>query len=139
MHEVVAQRLWIGNARDARTPQALFESGIAAVVDLAYEESIAVLPREIVYCRFPLTDGSGNDAHLLQLAVDTVVKLLAGETPTLVACGAGMSRSPAVAAAALSIHVGEPADRSLSRIAEVRPHDVSPVLWRELLEARKSH
>ena len=62
MYEVLPERLWIGNALDARNPRSLFDAGIAAVVDLAYEEEPAVLPRRMVYCRFPLIDGEGNDA-----------------------------------------------------------------------------
>ena len=51
------------------------------------------------------------------------------QVPTLVYCGAGMSRSPAVVAAALSIvQGGSPEDR-LREVVAGHPHDVSPQLW----------
>ncbi len=136
MHAVVPGLLWTGNARDARDPHTLFDSGIAAVVDLAYEESPAELPRQFVYCRFPLFDGAGNDLQLLRMAVDTVVNLLATQTSTLVACSAGMSRSPTIAAIALSVHQSEPPEQTLESLAELNnTHDVSVALWNDVLRA----
>ena len=104
MREIIPAHLWLGNAYDARAPQKLFDLGIAAVVDLAYEEAAAGLPRSLAYVRIPLVDGGGNDPRLLKWAIDTVESLIAAQIPTLVACGAGMSRSPCVAAAALARH-----------------------------------
>ena len=39
------------------TPAAMLAVGIEAVVGLADSEQVAVLPRELVRCRFPLSDG----------------------------------------------------------------------------------
>jgi len=135
MHEVVAGLLWVGHALDARNPRAVLDAGIAAVVDLAYEELPAALPRDLVYCRFPLVDGAGNDPQRLRLAVETVVNLLDGGTPTLVSCSAGMSRAPAIAAAALSVWRKEPLEQSLQALAQSQPHDVSATLWDDMIKA----
>ena len=62
------------------------------------------------------------------MAIQTVVSLLK-QIPTLVYCGAGMSRSPAVVAAALSIVQGGSPDEKLKEIVAGHPHDVSPHLW----------
>src|SRR5258708_1657799 len=76
--------------------------GLEAVVRRAGEDPPLQPPRELIYCRFPLLDGSGNRGELLSVAVRTVGTLLERKLPTLVCCGAGMSRSPAIAAAALA-------------------------------------
>jgi protein-tyrosine phosphatase len=128
----VGSELWLGNARDARDARSLFDSEITAVVDVAWDEPLAQLPRELIYCRFPLVDSGGNPQELLTLAVQTVVNLLSAGQRTLVACSAGMSRSPAVAAAALSVVAGEDPDEVLARIGEQRSLEVSLPLWEQL-------
>ena len=134
MREILSNQLWIGNAGDGRDPERLLQNGIVAVVDLAAEEPSPNLPRSMVYCHFPLTDGAPDDQTILQVAIQTVVSLLKSQVPTLVYCGAGMSRSPAIVAAALSIvQGGSPEDR-LKEIVAGHPHDVSPQLWEAVLE-----
>ena len=135
MYEVIPQLLWIGNAMDARNPRLVLDADIAAVVDLAYEEPPAQLPRQLIYCRFPLLDGVGNEPTHLRLAVDAVLRLLVARTPTLVACSAGMNRSPIIVAVALAMIRNEPADRVLQQLVESRPHDVSGGLWDDVLRA----
>ena len=44
---------------DARDISAVLGLGIVAIVDLAMEEPSIHFPRDIVYCRIPLVDGSG--------------------------------------------------------------------------------
>ena len=92
----VHPKLWIGNALEARDLARVLELEIEALVDLAIEEPPASLVRELTYCRIPLLDGAGNPPEKLRLAVETVTSLLRAQTPTLVACGAGMSRSQAL-------------------------------------------
>jgi predicted protein tyrosine phosphatase len=55
--------------------------------------------------------------------------LLKNQVPTLVYCSAGMSRSPAIAAAALSVVQGGSAQEKLSEVVAGQSHDVSPQLW----------
>ena len=94
MRQVGEYPLWIGTARDARDIRAVLDADIEAVVDLAMEEPPVALTRELVYLRFPLLDGEGNPVWLLRSAVVAVSQLIAARVPTLVACSAGMSRSP---------------------------------------------
>jgi hypothetical protein len=129
MREILANQLWIGNAGDGRDPERLLQAGLVAVVNLAAEEPSPVLPRSMIYCHFPLVDGPQDDAGVLDVAIQTVVSLLKKRVPTLVYCGAGMSRSPAVVAAALSIVQGRSPDEKLKEIVAGHPHDVSPHLW----------
>jgi hypothetical protein len=133
MHRVSAAALWIGNAGDLWDLGPVLDAGIAAVVDLAVNEPAVKVTRELVYCRLPLVDGGGNPAWLLRAALDVTVSLLRSRTPTLVCCSTGMSRSPAVAAAALAIvHEKDPLT-ILQALAQEGPHDVSPALWLDLL------
>jgi protein-tyrosine phosphatase len=132
MHQVATHRLWIGNVLDARDLRRLYELEIAAVIDLALEEKPAQLGREIIYCRFPLTDGGGNSQVILRAAVDMTVRLIEQQVPTLVACGAGMSRSPAVVAAALAKIEERQPDECLAALVAGQSHDVSPLFWAEL-------
>jgi hypothetical protein len=133
MREVVPQLLWIGSASDARDWRRLLQQGIAVVVDLAVEETSAQAPHEIVYCRFPLIDGSDNPPIRLKAAVQTVAMFVSEQVPTLVACGAGMSRAPAVVAVASALVSRQTPDACLSSIAMHAPHDVSATLWADLL------
>jgi len=101
MRHIPDYSLWLGHAGDARDKHELMRLGIGAVVDLAVEEPPAVVGREMLYCRFPLIDGADNPPWLLRAAIDLTAALLREKVPTLVACGGGLSRSPAIAAAAL--------------------------------------
>ena len=92
-------------------------------------------PRELIYCRFPLLDGTGNPPELLTLAVQTVTELLRRQVPTAVCCGNGVSRSPAVAAAALAVFQRLDLADSLKRISDQHRCDVSPGLLHDLREA----
>jgi hypothetical protein len=124
--------LWLGHVGDVRDLRAVLAAGIVAVVDLALNEPPAAVTRELVYCRFPLVDGAGNPPWLLRSAVETLAGLVRSGTPTLVFCGAGMSRTPAVAAAALSRACGVSPAEALVLIAQAGAADVSPGLWRDL-------
>src|SRR5687767_2812607 len=132
MRPIPNRRLWLGNALDARDLRRLYEAEIAAVVDLAIEEKPAQLGREIVYCRLPLIDGAGNRPDVLRLAILAVEHLIESQTATLVACGAGMSRSPAIVAAALARIEGRSAEEVLQELVAGGPHDVSPLFWDEV-------
>lgn len=131
MRRVADLPLWIGNARDARDIRGVLDAGIEAVVDLAMDEPPVQPTRELVYLRFPIVDGSGNPRWLLRAAVEVVVGLLRDEVPTLIACSAGASRSPAVAAVALAKWKGIPPDDGLRMIGR---GDLSATLWRDLGE-----
>ena len=85
--------------------------------------------------RFPLDDGSGNDLDLMWVAIVSVLNLLAKDIPTLVCCGAGMSRSPAIVAAALSMAEQSSLEDCLKMVTEHHAADVSPGLWADVKRA----
>ena len=132
MREVVPRTLWIGNAADARDWERILEIGIRAVIDLASEESALTFPRDVVSCRFPVTDGEQGLRWVVRVAIETVASLVRREVPTLVFCGAGMSRSPAILAAALSVARGGTPEDWLRDVVSGYPHDVSPRLWNDV-------
>jgi hypothetical protein len=132
MNQITPYPLWVGHAGDGRAFQEIFGRGIKAIVQLALEEPPLQSPRELVYLRFPLLDGSGNAPTVLHLAISCVATLMQHGTPTLVCCGAGMSRSPAIVAAALATVEGADVELCLRRIIESHPADVSPGLWEEV-------
>ncbi len=132
MNQILPYPLWLGHAGESRDFPKIFDLGVKVLVQLAAEEPSLQTPREVVFCRFPLLDGSGNRAELLFLAVSTVASLIKMRVPTLVTCGAGISRCPAVVAAALSMIYHEPPESYLEKILEHHHADVSPGFWQEI-------
>jgi ribosomal-protein-alanine N-acetyltransferase len=133
MRLISPHRLWLGHVGDAADVRAVREAGIAAMIDLAVNEAPARVSRETVYCRFPLTDGGGNERPVLRAAIETAAGFIRSGTPTLIFCSAGMSRTPAVAAAAVAVATGRPPGECLAEIAQLGSADVSPRLWAEVL------
>lgn len=135
----IAHGLWIGNSFEARDIRGLYEANLRAVVDLALEEKpISDFPREMLYQRIPLIDGEGNEPALLAFAVRTTAWLHENQQPVLVACSAGMSRSPAISAAALALRADEDPNEMLGQVTSTKPHDISPGLWHDVLLALES-
>ncbi|QDS97717.1 dual specificity protein phosphatase family protein [Adhaeretor mobilis] len=131
MREIIPFRLWLGNIRDV-TIENIASNEIVAVFDLAMEELVEQLPRRTLYYRFPLLDGEQSDSDILRLAIESLLLLLKNEIPTLVFCSAGMSRSPSVTAAALSLTNQDELEDSLQNVVQGYPHDISTVLWRDI-------
>ena len=132
MHEIHPNLLWVGHALDLREPRSLFDVGINAVVDVAYEEPPAQLPRQLIYCRFPLNDGGGNEPAVLLQTVQTLADLLVSRTRTIVACSAGMSRAPTLAAFALAAYLEQKPEDVITRIAEIKSLEIKGTLWNEV-------
>ncbi len=135
MREILPNQLWLGNAMDGRDSRALYNANIAAIVDLALEQLPCKPNREIVYCRFPLIDGFGNEPALISAAISATASLIRLGVPTLVCCSAGRSRSPAIVAAALALVHGDEIDSCLRRLVAEAPHDISPALWADVTSA----
>jgi hypothetical protein len=132
MRQVRGYPLWLGHVGDVRDLRAVLSTGILAVVDLALNEPPATVTRELVYCRFPLLDGSGNAPWLLRAAVETVAGLLRSKTPTLLFCGAGVSRTPIIAAAAIAHLRSCSLTEAVSVVAQSGPADLSAGLLAEV-------
>jgi hypothetical protein len=101
---------------------------------LADSEQLAVLPRDFLRCRFPLSDDANNEPWLLRLAIGSIVELLAENVPTLVSCSAGMSRSLCIAAAALALCERRAFLDVLRETAGDGPCDVSGGLFQAIVQ-----
>lgn len=132
MRQVVPHPLWLGHSGDGLDFPKLYEAGIQALVQLAVEEPAIQTPRDLLYFRVPISDGAGNRPDSLALAIRTVAELLSRRIPTLVSCGAGMSRSPCIVAAALAVTFRESLEGSLRIVISQGPCDISPSLWGEV-------
>ena len=139
MRPVAGRPLWLGNAGDLRDPRPILDAGIEAVVELADSEPLAVLPRELVRCRFPLSDGGDNPAWLLRLAAESVAALLRAGVPTLICCSAGMSRSVCTAAAGVALVEVRAFAEAVTIVVGSGPADVAPrlaVQFQDVIEQR---
>ena len=54
-----------GSCRDGRSFTEIFANEIRAIVQVAAEEAAIQPPRDLIFFRFPLIDGTGNDPDLL--------------------------------------------------------------------------
>ena len=135
MRQLAGRRLWLGHAGDLRNPVAIMDLEIGAVVELADSELPAVLPRELVRLRFPLSDGGENPAWLFRLASQSVAALLRAGVPTLVCCSAGMSRSVCIAAGGIAIAEGVCFADAIAIVTRDGPADISPALFDQMQRA----
>ncbi len=138
MRHVSNHQLWIGNAGDLRDPRAIFAAEIHAVVELADNEPLASLPRDLIRLRFPLADGGYNADWLVRFAVQTIARLLNAGVPTLVCCSCGLNRSVCVAAGAIALAERRPFEEVLIALAKDGPADVSPGLAAQFQAALSS-
>ncbi len=132
MRRIDGYSLWLGHVGDIQDLSSVLNNDISVVVDLAINEPIPQLTRELVYIRCPLNDGAGNDPWALRLAVRTVATLLNENVATLVYCSAGMSRTPAIAAAALASAHGLTLPAAIMLVTQDAPSDISPALIGDL-------
>lgn len=135
MNQLSPLNLWVGNANDCRDLAVISNHEIQHVVQLAIEEAIPPLPREVNLIRIPLTDSNDNEPFALQFAIKTVGELLQSQRRILICCSAGLSRSPATAACAIAFAQEKHPDECLSDISKLIRTDVSPGLWKDLLSA----
>ncbi len=129
MNQISPYPIWIGHSSEGHDFAHILDLEIEAVIELAEEEPSFPTRRDLTACRFPLIDGIGNRPELLALAIRTVASLIAAEIRTLVCCSDGLSRSPAIVAAALALVHREPLANCLKRVARHHPSDVLPGLW----------
>ncbi|MBV9126279.1 MAG: protein tyrosine phosphatase [Planctomycetes bacterium] len=132
MNQIRPYSLWLGHAGHFQDFRKIFDTGIQAVLYLAMEEAPVTPPRELISCRFPLLDSTGNRPEILYLAMNTLATLLRLNLPTLVCCSNGMSRTPALTAGALAMISHDPPEVCLQRVVQHHPSDVSPGFWKEV-------
>lgn len=135
MRNIPGETIWIGHAGDLKNPQALYDLGIEAVVELADSEGFATLPRDLLRLRIPLSDGGDNPLWKLRIGVITVAELIRSNVPVLLCCSAGMSRSVCIAAGCLSVVRGITLFEALKLVTSHGPADVSPLILEQVRQA----
>ena len=134
MRPVLKDVLWIGNAIEARDYANLIALGITTIVDLADNEPSATPPRDMVLLRLPISDDGQNDNQRLRFAIDSIARLVQSRgEKILVACSAGLSRSPAIVAAALHLLGRGTLKECLEYVCRNAHCDVSPGLWNSIV------
>jgi len=98
--DFITDSIAIGNFIDASNVENLRENGIRSIVSLdgklLTEHAIHLGVAEIA--SYHLIDGAGNDLRRFRSAIDSLGRLLLTQSPVLVHCHAGRSRSVAVVA-----------------------------------------
>jgi protein-tyrosine phosphatase len=84
-------------------------------------------------------DGEGNDPAIIRLALQTCLQLLQANKRTLIACSAGMSRSPTLAAFVLAeLQQRQPED-FVKGFSKQKSLEIKPTLWHEIASARAAY
>ena len=76
--------------------------------------------------------GRGTTRSYIDLAIHAVATLHKNRVATLVCCGGGMSRSPVIAAAALSAVEQLPLEARSRIVTDFYPADILPGFWDEV-------
>ena len=133
----LCSRLYLGGIKDAERLAADNSAGITAVISLCAEE---VVPkrRDVKYVRIPIDDARPISRPQFEAVMSAIAKHIRGGK-VLLHCGAGMSRSPVMAASWIHrcgyLHI----ESALLEIAELRPTiDPSPTLLRSVKEHLKA-
>ncbi|TKX54570.1 MULTISPECIES: protein-tyrosine phosphatase family protein [Halorubrum] len=120
----VGAGIFVGTRSDAEDESLLRDRGVDAVVSLTHDDPDT---GSVARVDTPMTDGPQNEYSAFVDAVETVVARREAGQRVLVHCSAGASRSPAVAAAAMTRltdrGLDEAFEQVLARRPEVDPHD----------------
>lgn len=117
----VADGLYVGTVDDAGQVENLREVGITTIISLIHRSPTKGYPDEVAVHSVPLRDGPQNDISAFEEAVEMVLSERENDTPLLIHCSAGSSRSPAVAATALALSDDIGLEAAFDQIATRRP------------------
>lgn len=125
----IAPRLYLGSVNDLKNRALIESKGITAIVSVCryvphkeYQNCIRI--------HVPLEDGEGNTLARFTCAANNVYGLLGAYRETVfVHCRAGMSRSPAVVAAAYAKYRGVTFREAVAYIKKVRDISINPALF----------
>lgn len=137
MIEIVPSLVWLANGPEVRDLELIGEMHIEAIVDLAYEELPVCSLRSKLVIRVPLIDGEGNNLQHIRLAITYTAELIRSKTPFVIACSAGISRSPTILAAALSTLGDGSIEEKLALISTKKQIGTSTVFLAEVQEAMR--
>ena len=114
----VADQIFVGTEADAADESQLRNHGIDIVVSLTHSDPET---GDISRVDVPMIDGPQNSYQDLADAVRVVLNHRNAGQCVLIHCAAGSSRSPSVAAAAMTYLTGNTLNQSFNQILERRP------------------
>lgn len=114
----ITETVIIGTAREAADRELLEDHGIEAIVSLS---SRAPDQEDLPVHHRPLSNGPGTDQEDFDAAVDAVHEEMADGKTVLVHCRQGISRSVAVAAAAIAMENRTSLRDAINTIERERP------------------
>lgn len=121
----VATGIFVGTEADASDESLLHAHGIDAVVSLTHNEPET---GDVTRVDVPMIDGSQNSYQSFADAVKAVLTRRDDGQRVLIHCAAGSSRSPSVAATAMTCLTENTLNESFNQVLERRPetdpHDV---------------
>lgn len=123
----ITETIAIGNFLDAQDVAILSREGIRSILGLdgklrgTTASDLGVARIEV----FEFNDGPGNDPQRYQQAVDTLRELVEENSPVLVHCHAGRSRSPIVVAGYFVLTEGMNPEDAINRVAGKREINIS--------------
>ena len=114
----VATGIFVGTEADASDESLLEAHGIDAVVSLTHSEPET---GDITRLDAPMVDGPQNSYQSFADAVQSVLTSRDDGQRVLIHCAAGASRSPSVAATAITCQTANTLDESFNQVLERRP------------------
>lgn len=115
--------IFIGNSNDARDIDHLRILGIKSVLNVANDLEDPWFHGDFRNYKVSLRDGEGNQLYQYVLALQVLLTLLSRGEKVLLHCGAGVSRSPGIAAAALVLRgKAKDLEEGIKKIAVDRQH-----------------
>lgn len=120
----VAEGILVGTESDAGDEPLLQKHGVDTVISLTHSNPET---GDITRIDVPMVDGPQNSYQAFAEAVETVIEQRENGRCILIHCSAGSSRSPSVAAAAITHltenNLNEAFNQVIERRPETDPHD----------------
>ena len=110
--------IYVGTESDAGDEQLLRKCGVETVISLTHSNPAT---GDVDRVDVPMTDGPQNSYQAFTEAVETVVQQHQNNHCVLIHCSAGSSRSPSVAAAAITHLSDTTVNEAFNQIIEARP------------------
>ena len=124
--------IFVGTESDAGDEPLLRKHGVDVVLSLTHSNPDT---GDVNRVDVPMTDGPQNSYQAFAEAVETVVQQHENNHRVLIHCSAGSSRSPSVAAAAITHLSDTTLNEAFNQIIETRPEtDPHDVLVRQAIK-----
>jgi len=114
----VSKGIYVGTESNAGDESLLRKHGVDTVISLTHSNPDT---RNLTRLDVPMIDGPQNDSEVFAEAVSKVVEHRESGRTVLIHCSAGASRSPSVAATAISHLTEKDLNEAFNQVIERRP------------------